>query len=156
MKDKKPKPTKPLLPKQELFCQLYLKGNRKQFGNATQCYIDAYNIDIHLYNENGTPDYEQNTKNYNTARATGSENLAKLHIKARINEILKATFTDSSVDDETAKIIAQDNDLGSKLGAIKEYNRLCERVKEKPPVALTYDLTGKTLKEIELIRQTLL
>lgn len=147
---------KPLLPKQELFCQLYLRGDKRQFGNATRSYIDAYGIDIDVRNEDWSPNKEQNKKNYDVARATGTENLAKPHIKARMKEILKETFNDEDIDDELSKIIKQDNDLGSKLSAIKEYNRLKERVIEKPPVSLSLDLTWKTLKEIEEIRKSLL
>lgn len=158
MPQKKPttKKSKPLLPKQELFCQLYTRGNKKQFGNATQCYIDAYGIDIYTVTDKWSQDVVQNRKNYDMSRAGWYENLTKPHIKARIREILNDVFTDEAVDNETAKIIAQDHDLSAKLWGIKEFNRLKNRVIEKPPVTFTYDLTGKSMKEIEELRKELL
>ena len=145
-----------LTPKQELFCQLYIRGDKKQFGNATRCYIDAYGIDINVKDKDWTKDEIQSKKNYNTAMATGNANIWKPMIKKRINEILKKTFNDDEMDDELSKIVLQNNDLWSKLAGIKEYNRLKARVIEKTAEVNIYDFSKLTPREMELKRKAIL
>jgi hypothetical protein len=61
-----------------------------------------------------------------------------------------------NVDKQLSFIITQYGDLSTKLSAIKEYNRLKSRIIDRAPVSISLDLSTKTLKEIEEIRQSLL
>ena len=64
--------TKWLTPKQELFCQLFVRGSKIQFGNATRSYIDAYGIDLDVRNEDWSPNEKQSKKNKHAATVMGS------------------------------------------------------------------------------------
>ena len=113
------KPRRRLNPKQEKFCQLYA-SDREFFGNGVQSYIEAYEPD-------------QTKKNwYNTARARASELLTSPNVLRRIDELLElGELNDQFVDKQLAKLILQDADFSSKISAIREYNKLKQRIKEK-------------------------
>lgn len=108
-----------LTPKQELFCQIYA-SDREFFGNGTQSYIEAYGVDI---TKKGA---------YLTARVEASKLLTKPNILKRIDEIFEESgLNDQYVDKQLAKLIIQDADFKTKLGAIKEYNALQQRIAER-------------------------
>lgn len=108
-----------LNPKQEMFCQLYAT-DREFFGNGVQSYIEAYNIDL---TKRGA---------YNVAKANAFRLLTNADILKRINELFEAHgLNDTFVDKQLEKLIVQDADFKSKLGAIKEYNSLQQRVTRK-------------------------
>lgn len=115
-----------LTPKQELFCTLYAR-DREFFGNGTQAYIEAYNIDI---SKKGA---------YKAAQASSSRLLSNAIILRKIREMMEtATLNDEFVDRELAFLIEQDAEKSVKLGAIREYNALKTRIQNK------LDLTLKT------------
>lgn len=102
--------------KQELFCQLFA-SDKEFFGNGTQSYIEAYDIDI---TRKGA---------YDAARACAYDQLTKPHITARINELLEsAVLNDAFVDKQLGFVIAQNAEFPSKIAAIKEYNKLKQRI----------------------------
>jgi Terminase small subunit len=107
-----------LNPKQEFFCQLYAT-DREFFGNGTQSYIEAYDPD------QSKPNW------YNTARSRASELLTSPNVLARINELLDLTLNDPHVDKQLALVITQNADYSSKVAAIREYNKLKQRIVEK-------------------------
>lgn len=108
-----------LTPQQEFFCQLYA-SDREFFGNGVQSYIEAYDINIE---EKGQ---------YNVAKSGASENLSKPYILDRINELLElGKLNDAFVDKQLQFIIAQNADLSSKTAAIREYNKLKQRITDK-------------------------
>lgn len=112
--------TKPLNPKQELFCKLFAT-ERDFFGNGTTAYMEAYGVE----NNQGT-------------RQSASKLLTNAHILARVNELLDYNgLNDVSVDRELAFVIAQSADYGSKVAAIREYNKLRNRITER------LDMTSK-------------
>lgn len=104
---------------QELFCQNYaLKG--EFFGNGTQAYIDAYNIDT---NKSGA---------YQTARAQASILLTKTNILERIDEILEDWgFNNQHMDKQLWLAATQNADMGAKVSAITQYNKLKQRISDK-------------------------
>lgn len=105
-----------LTPQQEMFCQLYA-SDREFFGNGVQSYIEAYGIDM---SRRGA---------YATARSGAHENLTKPYILERIEEIFEAHgLNDQFVDKQLEKLICQDADFKSKLGAIQEYNKMKGRI----------------------------
>ena len=118
-KKKKQKSAKESLTiKQQKFCKLYTT-DREFFGNGVRSYAEAYDINLKLPGQ------------YNYARAAASRLLTKDNILSYINELLDVVLNDVHVDKQLAFLITQNADFGSKLGAIKEYNALRERIKSK-------------------------
>ena len=114
--DKKPRK---LNPRQERFCQLYA-SDREFFGNGVQSYIEAYSPD------QSKPNW------YNVARSRASELLTNPNILNRIDELFEAGgLNDQFVDKQMEKLITQDADFKAKMSAIKEYNKLKQRITEK-------------------------
>ncbi|MDQ5987375.1 MAG: hypothetical protein CSYNP_03115 [Syntrophus sp. SKADARSKE-3] len=114
----KKKINKKLNPKQEKFCQLYA-SDAEFFGNGVQSYIEAYK-----------PKRVGNW--YNTARSRASELLTSPYVLNRINELLELRgLNDAFVDKQLELLITQNADFKSKLGAIKEYNELKQRITKK-------------------------
>ena len=112
-------PNKPkLTPKQELFCKLYTT-DREMFGNGTQAYIEAYNIDT---NKKGS---------YEVARTGAYRLLSNDTVNTRINDLLESGgLNDEHVDKRLLFWINQGASPQTSLQAVREYNRLKERTKE--------------------------
>lgn len=127
-----------LTPKQELFCQYYTK-NEALFGNATLAYAEAYGYDLDSLDR--TPVYAEDkktiiedseyTKAYNVCSVQGSKHLRNPKIQARITELLNELMRDDVVDAQLAKLIMQDHKPEAKIAAIREYNKLKQRIIEK-------------------------
>jgi len=110
---------KKLNAKQERFCRLYA-SDEEFFGNGLQAYVEAYNIDL---SKRGA---------INTAKSNAYRLLTKAYILDRINEIFEARgLNDVFVDKQLEKLVTQDADFKTKLGAIKEYNELKKRITKK-------------------------
>jgi len=108
-----------LNPRQELFCKLYI-SDREFFGNGVQAYFEAYRVDKSKGNF------------YKTACANASRLLSNDKVLNRINELLEnKELNDVFVDKQLAFLITQHSDLKIKLGAIREYNKLKQRITEK-------------------------
>lgn len=106
-----------LNPKQEMFCRLYAT-NRVYFANATLSYAAAYELNI------------EDKKVYNTASMAGSRLMGNDKILKRINELLGA-ITNEEVDQELAYVIKQNDELSSKVAAIREWNKVKGRIVDK-------------------------
>lgn len=120
MVEKKPKEKKKrkLRHRQELFCKLYA-SDREFFGNGVQSYAEAYNIDLL---KKGA---------YGVAKVNASRLLTNANILDRINELMDIVVNDIIVDKELAFTIIQKDNLHAKVAAIKEYNLLKERIKQR-------------------------
>jgi hypothetical protein len=117
--DEKKKRVEELRARQEKFCQLYAKDT-DFFGNGVAAYLEVYDID------KSKPNW------YKTACAAASQLLSNIKVCERINEIMEdCGFNDIAVDKQHAFLIAQHDDKHVKLGAIKEYNKLKQRIVEK-------------------------
>lgn len=102
--------------KQEEFCQLYAT-DREFFGNGVQSYIEVYEPD------QSKPNW------YETACSSASQLLRNIKVITRINAILEETgFNDAHIDKQLSFLISQHSDFNSKLGAIREYNKLKKRI----------------------------
>ena len=112
-----------LKPKHEMFCQLYV-NNALSFGNATQAYALAYDLDANLH---GT---DEQKDDYRVANASGARLLVNVSIKSRVVKLLNDLLKDEIVDAELSKVIQQDGELSPKMTAIKEYNRIKGRGSE--------------------------
>lgn len=139
----------------ETFCILYAGvGTRHFFNNGQNSYLEAYghskelnDLEVKLVletNQKKRKEMSQRKKSLElVARVEGSRLLANPNIRRRV-EYLFDQFIDHNVADrELAKTIVQDHDLRSKVDAIKEYNRVRDRVKDnKAAVAVTFSWLG--------------
>lgn len=113
--------------KQELFCQLYAT-NRTFFGNGVQSYIEAYEPD---QNKQGW---------YAVARTRAYYLLTNIDILDRINELLELEpLNNTTVDKQLSFVINQSADMNAKVAAIREHNKLKQRITDK------MDITTKGL-----------
>lgn len=124
-----------LTPKQLRFCELYAT-DREFFGNGVQSYAGAYNIDL------------SQKKGYNTARANSSALLTNTDIMSCINLLFEAHgLNDTFVDKQLERLIIQDADFKTKLGAIKEYNSIKGRNKNNLDITSNGDQLRGVLVE---------
>jgi hypothetical protein len=131
---------KPLKPQHELFCQLYVK-NEELFGNGTLSYAEAYNYKLETLSHEETRDeggelIEQSeyTKAYNVCSVQAHALLRMPKIQDRITILLNEMLKDHIVDAQLAKVILQDEKLEPKISAIREYNKIRQRITEKVDV----------------------
>ncbi len=114
---------------QEMFCQLYAT-NKEFFGNGVQSYLEVYDID------KGKPNW------YKTACSATSQLLSNIKVTSRINALLEeGGLNDMFVDKQLGFLITQHSDFSNKLGAIREYNKLKQRITDKVKVEGTMSLT---------------
>lgn len=114
-----------LNPKQERFCQLYA-GDEEFFGNGVQSYIEVYDPDT------SKPNW------YKTACSRASEMLSNPKVFNRINNLLEESgLNDAFVDKQLLFVINQHADFKSKVAAIREYNKLKQRITDKSEVKVT-------------------
>ena len=120
-----------LTEKRKLFCDLYIT-DRECFGNAAKSYRTAYDL---------TP------KQYKAAKANAHRLLRDPKVIAYIDEIRDAAFNERFADRELTTLMKQNRDLPAKATAIKEFNKLKQRITEKT------DLTsgGEPIKGINYI-----
>lgn len=144
---------------QELFCHYYALGEGA-FGNATWAYANAYDYRIDelpdddavyqtITDEKGHEHeklVEPSTrrKALNVCGVEGHRLLRNPKILERITTLLNEALTDSFVDAELYKVIRQSHDLGPKVRAITEYNKLKQRITDR------LDLTsgGRTIAHL--------
>jgi hypothetical protein len=142
-----------LKPQHELFCQLYVK-NEELFGNGTQCYAEAYNYKLESLSHEQVRDEEDNliedseyNKAYNVCSVQAHVLLRMPKVQQRITALLNEMLKDDIVDAQLAKVILQDEKLEPKISAIREYNKIRQRITEK------VDLTsgGEKVQGFQLI-----
>lgn len=115
-----------LNPFEELFCQLYAGASNDCFDNATLSYAVAYKFELDSFE-----DEDARQRKYNTAKASGSRLLTHDYIQARIAQILRENLTNDKIDEELSWVAKQRVDLGAKMRAINEHNKLQGRIEEK-------------------------
>lgn len=104
---------------QDMFCNYYTSPT-EFYGNGVQSYAAAYDIDL---TEPGA---------YMSAAASASRALKNVKILRRIDSLLESRgLNDAFADKQLLFLITQNADFGSKLGALREYNKLKQRVTEK-------------------------
>ena len=145
-----------LNPANELFCQFYVK-NDALFANATLAYAEAYDFNLdELSRDDAQYDDEKKliqessyNRAYNTCAVNGSKLLKKANIQERVTTLLNEILTNEVVDGEMAKVMKQNYKLDSKVAAIKEYNKLRNRITDNVKVTHTIsdvldELDGQT------------
>lgn len=104
--------------RQEKFCQLYTM-NEECFGNGYKSYCLAYKKQ------------PKTDKEKEIIRITASNLLTKINIQDKITELLLAQLNNEVVDRELTKLIMQNEEPSVKVQAIREYNKLKQRIVEK-------------------------
>lgn len=115
---------------QLLFCQYYV--SEEYFGNGVKSYCKAYNIDV------------TDIQKYNNARFKASDLLSLPHISEHINKLLDdAGLNDNFVDKRLLFLMSQNEDKSTSLGAIREYNKLRNRITDRLEIKGDFDITLK-------------
>ena len=130
-----------LTPRQEKFCQLYTTDT-SCFWNWVTTYLEVYDVDT------TKPHW------YKNACSLASRLTSNAKVYNRINELLEEQgLNDEFADKQMLFIMSQHTDLSNKLWAIREYNRLKQRVLKKIELDIYWwdilkDIqTGKITKE---------
>lgn len=111
---------------QQAFCELY-SSDREFFGNGTQSYLEAYDVDTSKPNA------------YKVAQASASRLLSNVIILNKINELLELRgLNDTFIDKQLEFLVTQNAELSTKLAAIKEYNKLKSRILDRSEVVHKY------------------
>ena len=117
-----------LTPEQDLFCKYYAT-ERDSFGNGLMSYAQAYDIDL----------TKRGAKK--VAATCAWRLLMNVDVLERIRKYMElGGFNDETVDKELLFLVRQNAELPTKLGAIREYNQLQNRIQKK------IDLTSKGQK----------
>lgn len=139
-----PNTVEELNPKQELFCHLYAE-NDQLFGNGTLAYAEAYDYDLDSLSRDDAEKDEEGViirdssydRAYNTCSVNSHKLLRNAKIQERVRKLLNELMRDDVVDSELVKIIRQNYKLEAKISAIKEYNKLRNRIRDNIDVTLT-------------------
>lgn len=132
-------PSEPLsLAKHEAFAQLYV-NNQSTFGNATVCYALVYGFEIKESPEVGP---EKAKANYNTCSVNGAKMLGRTKVRNRVNWLMDQLYNEINADRQTAYVMQQNHNLGAKMLAVKEFNRVQQRVESKMKVEHTTTMAG--------------
>lgn len=140
---------------QKRFCELYTK-NSALFGNASLCYAIAYEYDldslstdsVYATDNEGKITEKISDSPYEKAikvcRVNGSKLLTIASINEYINKLLNDLMTDENADSELAWVMQQRSDLGPKVQALREYNKIKGRIIDKKQV----EVTGLSIKDL--------
>lgn len=116
-----------LNPQQELFCKYYAT-DREFFANGTHSYCHAYGLN------------PEDSKDYKTAMTAASRLLRNDKILDRINELLEdGGLNDQFVDKQLLFLAKQNDELPTKLNAIREYNKLKQRITDIRQVNVSFE-----------------
>lgn len=124
---------------QKTFCELYTK-NSALFGNATICYGIAYGYELDtLSQESEWSEYDEFGKReklsdspydmaYNVCSVEGNRLLRNPKINEYINSLLNSMMTNEDADAELSWVMKQRTDMGPKVQALREFNKLKSRI----------------------------
>jgi len=105
---------------QEAFCKMYVTADKDFFGNGVECYMEVYGVN------QSKPNW------YKTACQSASRLLSNVKVCERINQLLEeGGLNDQFVDKQLLFMITQHADGNMKLGALREYNKLKQRIIDK-------------------------
>jgi hypothetical protein len=128
--------------KRELFCRFFTQ-NEKLFGNATHSYAEAYGYKLDTLSTKGVysePDEDGKTEKFEDSEydkaihvcaVEASRLLRNPEVQLRITALLNEILKDNFVDSQLAKLIMQDAEPSAKIAAIREYNKVRQRITEK-------------------------
>lgn len=123
--------------KHELFCQKFCEMWSIYFWHGTESYIFAYWMD------------PNNRNHRQTANSCSSQIMRRPEVVKRIDQLLEQWgLTDQVADQEMLFVMKQKRDLPSKVAAIREYNKLRQRIIEKQKIDIeVVDVSKMTPEE---------
>lgn len=151
-------PTKTgLKPQEEKFCQVYISPT-EFYGNGTQSYIEAFDVQI-VTAPNAKIDVDGNKVKEKGLKLTigavrdrAYKLLLRSDILERINELLEeGGLNDAFVDKQLKHLIIQSADPRVKLGAIAEYNKLMARIVKQEAHMHGFSTEDMTEEEIKAV-----
>ena len=111
--------------RQEMFCQLYVNGEKELFGNGVQSYLEVYEPDT------SKPNY------YKTACSAVSRLLSNVKIIDRIKDLLESGgFNEENIAKQHLFLVNQHTDLGVKMRAISDYYKLKGKYVDKDGITI--------------------
>lgn len=139
-----------LSPAEEKFCWNFA-SHIEFFGNGTQSYIDAFNVEIIKgTNKKNVPEGKKGMT-IEAVRTAAKELLTSPHILTKIEEVQEETgFNDTHADKTLSFLMTQRADLRVALGAASEYNKLKARIVNRESHMhhfATEDMTDEELME---------
>jgi len=115
-------------PAEDKFCRNFC-SSIEFFGNGTQSYIDAFNVEIIKGTNKKNVPKGKKGMTIEAVRTAARELLLKPHILTRIEEVQEETgFNDAHADKTLSFLMTQRADLRVALGAAAEYNKLQARI----------------------------
>lgn len=133
-----------LTPQQDLFCRYYTQ-NTELFGNGTLAYGEAYDYNLDELSkekpvletdEQGVPTKFGDSEYQlacNVCAVQASKLLRLPKIQNRVRVLLNEFLRDDVVDAQLARIIMEGDD-NDRIAAIKEYNKLRQRIIDKQDI----------------------
>jgi hypothetical protein len=134
-----------LPPKRELFCRFYTQ-NEDLFGNTTHSYAEAYDYKLDTLSNEPVYDLPEGNEDRKIIQASeydraihvcaveASRLLRSPEIQSRITALLNEILRDEVVDSQLAKLIMQDAEPAAKIAAIREYNKIRQRIVDKTDI----------------------
>jgi PIN domain nuclease of toxin-antitoxin system len=108
--------------RQKKFCKLYV-SDTEFFGNGVKSYAKVYSIDL------------TKKSSYKVAKAAASRMLTNVNLLDYMNKLLDDMGLNKvHVDKQLAFLITQNAELGIKMAAIREFNKLRQRIEDKTKV----------------------
>lgn len=104
-----------LNPKQVSFVIHYISMD--SFGHGVDAYCAAYGLNKNVQ------------ANYHTANANSNKLLKDMRVMNYLNAIMESLYlNDAYVDQQLSYVLTQNADLSAKMSAVKEYNKLKNRI----------------------------
>lgn len=140
-----------LSPAEDKFCKNFA-SSIEFFGNGTQSYIDAFNVEIiRGTNKKNVPKGKKGMT-IEAVRTAAKDLLMKPHILTRIEEVQEETgFNDASADKTLSFLMTQRADLRVALGAAAEYNKLKARIVNQQSNVFGFSTEDMTEEEIKAV-----
>lgn len=130
LRDDEPGTVDNINPQQRRFINFYV-GDPLVFANGVRAYAKAYNIELNQFT-------------YDTCKSNAHRLLTNAYILEEINKLLeKSGMNDEFMDKQLIWLATQQSDFKSKLGAVREYNRIKKRAKDEgdlPPSVVNINI----------------
>jgi len=113
---------------QTKFCEYFL--SKEFYGNGIESYAMAYQKDLN------------NPREYNSCKVAASKLLTTNNILTYINSKLEeGGLNDAHIDKQLLFVINQNADFGAKMAAMREYNKLKQRITDKMKIEGDFTFT---------------
>ena len=116
-----------LTPRQKLFCQYYA-SHEELLWNWTRSYAKAYDIDD-----------DKLRARYKMVQTCASQLLSNIIVCRYINSLLDLKYNDEFLDSQLWLLALQNDDRKVKIEAIKELNKLKQRITDKSEQLVKFD-----------------